>query len=147
MALGDDTLEATNLQNARPAGHAPAQGTASKGRIRPSAVNSALTSLLFCSDPTSFYHILQYVSGFCATETCFLLLKTLYIFRHTGKIIGDAMPADPELLTTAEAAVVADVSVRDVNHLIDEHILPEQLYSTEGSRRVHASACSLLNFY
>jgi uncharacterized protein (DUF433 family) len=58
-----------------------------------------------------------------------------------------AMPNDPELLTTTEAALVADVSVRDVNRLIDEHILPDQLYSTEDGRRVYAGACALLNFY
>lgn len=57
------------------------------------------------------------------------------------------MSGNLELLTTTEAAVVADVSVRDVSRLIDEQILPEQLYSTEGSRRVHAAACALLNFY
>ena len=57
------------------------------------------------------------------------------------------MATDPELLTTTEAAVVADVSVRDVNRLIDEHILPEQLYSIEGGRHVYAGACALLNFY
>jgi hypothetical protein len=43
------------------------------------------------------------------------------------------MPADSELLTTTEAAVVADVSVRDVNHLIDEEVLPKQLYKIEGA--------------
>jgi uncharacterized protein (DUF433 family) len=57
------------------------------------------------------------------------------------------MAGDPELLTTTEAAFVADVSVRDVNRLIDEHILPPQLYRIDGSRRVYAGACALLNFY
>jgi uncharacterized protein (DUF433 family) len=57
------------------------------------------------------------------------------------------MAGDPELLTTTEAAVVADISVRDVNRLIDERILPEELYSTEGNRRVYVGACALLNFY
>jgi uncharacterized protein (DUF433 family) len=57
------------------------------------------------------------------------------------------MPADSELLTTTEAAVVADVSVRDVNHLIDEEVLPKQLYKIEGGRRVYAGACALVNFY
>lgn len=57
------------------------------------------------------------------------------------------MTADSEFLTTTEAAVVADISVRDVNRLIDEHILPEELYSTEGSRRVYVGACALMNFY
>lgn len=57
------------------------------------------------------------------------------------------MSSDLELLTTTEAAFVADVSVRDVNRLIDEDILPGQLYSTTDGRRVSASACALLNFY
>src|SRR4051812_1499435 len=55
---------------------------------------------------------------------------------------------DPdELLTTAEAAVVAGVEVRDVNRLIDEHILPEELYSSESTRRVWSGACALVRFY
>jgi uncharacterized protein (DUF433 family) len=54
---------------------------------------------------------------------------------------------DPELLTTPEAAVVAGVEVRDVNRLIDEHILPEELYSSESTRRVWSGACALVRFY
>jgi uncharacterized protein (DUF433 family) len=54
---------------------------------------------------------------------------------------------DPELLTTPEAAVVAGVDVRDVNRLIDEHILPEELYSSESTRRVWSGACALVRFY
>jgi uncharacterized protein (DUF433 family) len=54
---------------------------------------------------------------------------------------------DPELLTTSEAAVVAGVEVRDVNRLIDEHILPEELYSSESTRRVRSAACALVRFY
>jgi uncharacterized protein (DUF433 family) len=57
------------------------------------------------------------------------------------------MPPDAELLTTPEAAVVAGVDVRDINRLIDEHILPEELYSNEESRRVRAGACALVRFY
>lgn len=57
------------------------------------------------------------------------------------------MSGETELLTTPEAAVVAGVSVRDVNRLIDEHILPETLYIIEGNRRVYASACALVRFY
>lgn len=70
-----------------------------------------------------------------------------YIFRWVGRIIGAAMSAEPELLTTPEAAVVAGVDVRDVNRLIDEHILPEDLYTNEDSRRVWAWACALIRFY
>ena len=57
------------------------------------------------------------------------------------------MSTEPELLTTPEAAVVAGVDVRDVNRLIDEHILPEDLYTNEDSRRVWAWACTLIRFY
>lgn len=57
------------------------------------------------------------------------------------------MHTEAELLTTPEAAVVAGVDVRDVNRVIDEHILPEDLYTNEGSRRVWAGACALIRFY
>jgi uncharacterized protein (DUF433 family) len=57
------------------------------------------------------------------------------------------MSPEAELLTTPEAAAVAGVSVRDVNRLIDEHILPEPLYILDGNRRVYASACALVRFY
>jgi uncharacterized protein (DUF433 family) len=54
---------------------------------------------------------------------------------------------DFELLTTSEAAVVAGVDVRDINRLIDENILPDELYSNENTRRVRAGACALVRFY
>jgi uncharacterized protein (DUF433 family) len=54
---------------------------------------------------------------------------------------------DLEMLTTSEAAVVAGVDVRDVNRLIDEKILPTELYSVESTRRVRAGACALVRFY
>jgi len=57
------------------------------------------------------------------------------------------MSAEPELLTTPEAAVVAGVDVRDVNRLIDEHILPAELYTNEESRRVWAGGCVFIRFY
>jgi uncharacterized protein (DUF433 family) len=55
--------------------------------------------------------------------------------------------AETELLTPAEAAVVASVSVRDINRMIDERILPERWYRSEGGRRVHVNACPLVGFY
>jgi uncharacterized protein (DUF433 family) len=70
-----------------------------------------------------------------------------YIFRSTGRIIGAAMSTEAELLTTPEAAVVAGVDVRDVNRLIDERILPEDLYTNDDNRRVWAWACTLIRFY
>jgi uncharacterized protein (DUF433 family) len=70
-----------------------------------------------------------------------------YIFRSTGRIIGATMSIESELLTTPEAAVVAGVDVRDVNRLIDERILPEDLYTNDDNRRVWAWACTLIRFY
>ena len=71
----------------------------------------------------------------------------IYIFRWIGRIIGDAMALEAELLTTAEAAVVSGVDVRDVNRLIDEHILPEDLYVNTDNRRVWAGSCAFIRFY
>ncbi len=52
-----------------------------------------------------------------------------------------------ETLTTSEAALAAGVSMRDINRVIDEHILPETLYSTEKIRRFRTDACLLIAFY
>ena len=52
-----------------------------------------------------------------------------------------------EALTTAEAAVAAGVSVREVNRAIDEHILPEALLGAAHTRRLRADACLLIAFY
>ena len=57
------------------------------------------------------------------------------------------MPPDAELLTPPEAAVVASVTVRDINRVIDEKILPERFYTLEGGRRLHVEACPLIGFY
>lgn len=57
------------------------------------------------------------------------------------------MSTDTELLTLAEAAVVAAVTVRDINRVIDEKILPERLYTLEGGRRLHVAACPMVGFY
>lgn len=51
------------------------------------------------------------------------------------------------MLTAAEAAVVAHVSLRDVNRAIDEQILPGDLYRIDDGRHVAADACSLISFY
>lgn len=56
------------------------------------------------------------------------------------------MPAT-EMLKATEAAVVANVSLRDVNRVIDEHILPETLVSANNGRYVLAAACPLITFY
>jgi uncharacterized protein (DUF433 family) len=52
-----------------------------------------------------------------------------------------------ECLTPSEAAVVAGVSVRDVHRMIDEHILPEALYSATQTRSFKSQACALISFY
>lgn len=52
-----------------------------------------------------------------------------------------------DLLTPTEAALVADVSVRDINRAIDEKILPERLYTLANGRRLDAAACPLVGFY
>jgi uncharacterized protein (DUF433 family) len=57
------------------------------------------------------------------------------------------MPTDIELLTPPEAAVVAGVTVRDINRVIDEKILPERFYTLEGGRHLHLAACPLVGFY
>jgi uncharacterized protein (DUF433 family) len=51
------------------------------------------------------------------------------------------------MLTPSEAAMVADVTVRDINRVIDEKILPERFYALEGGRRLHLAACPLVGFY
>ncbi|MGD0191315.1 MAG: DUF433 domain-containing protein [Rhizomicrobium sp.] len=57
------------------------------------------------------------------------------------------MAADPEFLTPAEAAMVADVDVRDVHRMIDEEILPEELYTVSGGRQLRSTACPFMGFY
>ncbi|RTL80182.1 MAG: DUF433 domain-containing protein [Hyphomicrobiales bacterium] len=52
-----------------------------------------------------------------------------------------------EMLKPTEAAMVARVTLRDVNRAIDEHILPEGFFSLEDGRRVAATACTLISFY
>ena len=57
------------------------------------------------------------------------------------------MTTQIEVLTATETAVVAGVSVRDVNRIIDERILPETFYSTESVRSFRVDACALIAFY
>ena len=52
-----------------------------------------------------------------------------------------------EHLTAAEAAVVAHVSIRDVNRAIDEHILPFRFFRAGAERNVSAAGCPLIAFY
>lgn len=57
------------------------------------------------------------------------------------------MDARMEHLTTAEAAVAAGVSVLQINRMIDESILPEDLYDTSPIRTFRTDACLLIAFY
>ncbi len=52
-----------------------------------------------------------------------------------------------EMLRPTEAAVVAHVALRDVNRVIDEGILPENLFSIDNGRHVRTTACILIDFY
>jgi uncharacterized protein (DUF433 family) len=52
-----------------------------------------------------------------------------------------------EYLTTSEAAVAAGVSVPQVQRIIDEKILPSDLYSTTQMRTFRTDACVLIAFY
>ena len=57
------------------------------------------------------------------------------------------MGAVMEHLTTSEAAVAAGVSVPQVQRIIDEQILPKDLYSTAQMRTFRTDACVLIAFY
>lgn len=57
------------------------------------------------------------------------------------------MTSTPSLLRPAEAAVVAAVTVRDVNRAIDETIVPERFVRRDGGRRLDWRACTLIAFY
>ena len=57
------------------------------------------------------------------------------------------MESTLEVLTTNEAAVVAGVSVDDVNRAIDRKILPIGLYRTTATRTVSRDACLWIAFW
>ena len=57
------------------------------------------------------------------------------------------MLATNELLTPTEAAVVANVSVRNVNRVIDEQILPKRFFHLKGGRWLKSDACAYVMFY
>jgi uncharacterized protein (DUF433 family) len=57
------------------------------------------------------------------------------------------METQIERLTTTEAAVAAGVSVPQINRIIDEKILPEDLYSTSPTRSFRTDAALLIAFY
>ena len=58
------------------------------------------------------------------------------------------MSFESELLTPSEAAVVASVTVRNVNRAIDEAILPRRfLHLKDGGRWVKSDGCAFVRFY
>lgn len=57
------------------------------------------------------------------------------------------MPTNLDLLTPAEAAYVANVSLRDINRVIDEDLLTKALYENRDGRRLKVEACALVEFY
>lgn len=57
------------------------------------------------------------------------------------------MAAVAEMLKPSEAAVVSRVTLRDVNRVIDERILPDAFVSADNGRQILAAACSLIAFY
>src|SRR4051794_6314968 len=52
-----------------------------------------------------------------------------------------------EMVTAAEAAALAGVSVREVNRVFEDDILPEALLGIDGGRRIAREAMPLLLFY
>ncbi|CAN5485816.1 DUF433 domain-containing protein [soil metagenome] len=57
------------------------------------------------------------------------------------------MVSSATLLKPSEAAVVAGVSLREVNRVIDEGILPDDFLDTGDGRRIAPAACFLIAFY
>lgn len=57
------------------------------------------------------------------------------------------MTAHTDVLTPAEAAVIAGVSLRDVHRMIDEHILPDRLFILTDTRLFKRQACVFISFY
>lgn len=57
------------------------------------------------------------------------------------------MEALIENLTTSEAAIVAGVTVANINRIIDRKILPKKLYSMSRCRTVRKDACVWIAFY
>lgn len=57
------------------------------------------------------------------------------------------MPTAPMMLSVSEAAIIANVSPRDVNRVIDEGILPSQFYNNKRGRQIDLAACLFIAFY
>jgi uncharacterized protein (DUF433 family) len=50
-------------------------------------------------------------------------------------------------INSAEAAFIAEVSDRDVNRVIDEHIVPDSLIQRDSGRRIARLAAAFISFY
>jgi len=50
-------------------------------------------------------------------------------------------------VATSEAAFIADVSDREMNRAVDEHILPEPLFRSDNGRRFARLGAALASFY
>jgi len=57
------------------------------------------------------------------------------------------MLTESQLLRTTEAAVVAGVDVQHVNKLIDDDILPKELFVQKDGRGVLPGGCAAISFY
>jgi uncharacterized protein (DUF433 family) len=57
-----------------------------------------------------------------------------------------AITADFEA-SVAEAAYIANISARDVNRVVDEDIIPRDLFAIKEGRKFQALACALASFY
>jgi uncharacterized protein (DUF433 family) len=64
-----------------------------------------------------------------------------------SEYVGGHMEALLENLTTNEAAIVAGVTVANINRVIDRKILPKKLYSMSQGRTVRKDACVWIAFY
>jgi len=90
------------------------------------------------------------VLGFrCGGTHCKMSESNIYS-DASEYIVRSSMSVQVEpTLTPTEAAVVASVTVRDVNRVIDEGILPDEMYVVAGdrTRRFFVDSCVLIAFY
>lgn len=74
------------------------------------------------------------------------LICEFYIPTHRFSMEAH-MLAVAEMQKASEAAVVSRVSLRDINRVIDEHMLSDAFVSLDNGRHALAGACSLIAFY
>jgi uncharacterized protein (DUF433 family) len=76
-----------------------------------------------------------------------ILGRSIYIPTYRKHLLEATMTAIAEMLKATEAAVVSQVSLREVNRVIDEHIIPDSFVSLDNGRHVRAAACWMISFY